>query len=644
ATRDARAHTLVWVALPFLSVNLLTRAALLIFEGDSRNFGAMRLFEIFATGTIYDLAALSYLIVPFALLGAVIPNRAWGRKLHGVLVGLLSPVCLAAWLFVGVSELVFWNEFSARFNFIAVDYLIYTREVIGNIYESYPVAKVFLLLGAVAITVFAAIRKPLWRAAVGDAGGWRRRWALALAVLVLPVASFFVVRDGLRERIDSASARELAGNGYYEFMRALRANDLDYRVFYKTVQPKVAEATVRQEFQRADSHALFVADNHPLARRIAAQGTVKPLNVVLVSIESLGADYVESFGGRPGLTPVLDRLGSEGLRFTQLYATGLRTVRGLEALALSVPPTPGHGVLMRKNNKGFATLGGVLKEKGYDPLYIYGGYSYFDNMNDFFSGNGYTVIDRTSIAKEHITHETIWGVADEDLFHQALREIDSRAAKGQRVFAHIMTTSNHRPYTYPNGRIDIDSGTGRSGAVKYTDWAIGNFLNEARTKPWFKETLFVLVADHTSHGRGHTDLPPENYRIPMIIYAPGHVSPGRIDYVASQIDVAPTLLGLLNLSYVSRFFGQDILSEGRLHQRAFMSNYLTVGYMQDGVVIELSPKKRVHAFDAKTGKERQLGDAQLSTLIQEAESYYQVATAVLRGTFAPPALPLDRPS
>ncbi len=162
-----------------------------------------------------------------------------------------------------------------------------------------------------------------------------------------------------------------------------------------------------------------------------------------------------------------------------MYATGLRTVRGLEALTLSIPPTPGHAVPMRANNKGFQTIGGVFRDQGYEALYVYGGYSRFDNMRDFFGGNGYTVIDRSAIDPKDISHETIWGVADEDLFRLAVREIDARAAAGTKVFTHVMTTTNHRPFTYPANRIDIASGTGRDGAVKYTDWAIGEFVRLA---------------------------------------------------------------------------------------------------------------------------------------------------------------------
>jgi phosphoglycerol transferase MdoB-like AlkP superfamily enzyme len=192
-----------------------------------------------------------------------------------------------------------------------------------------------------------------------------------------------------------------------------------------------------------------------------------------------------------------------------------------------------------------------------------------------------------------------------------------------------MTTSNHRPYTYPANRVDIPSGAGREGAVMYSDWAIGDFIRRASRRPWFKDTIFVFVADHTSHGRGRTDLPPDNYRIPFIVYAPGIVDPQMIDTVASQIDVGPTILAMLNMTYTSRFFGQNILTEGRFHQRALMSNYLTVGYMEKNVLVELSPKRRVRVLEADNGREIPADDPVGMHRIDEAVAHYQVAAKVL---------------
>jgi phosphoglycerol transferase MdoB-like AlkP superfamily enzyme len=250
-------------------------------------------------------------------------------------------------------------------------------------------------------------------------------------------------------------------------------------------------------------------------------------------------------------------------------------------------------------------------------------------MEHFFGSNGYTFVDRKAIDKADIHYENIWGVADEDLFTLALRELDQRHAVGRRFFAHVMTTSNHRPYTYPAGRIDIPPATGADGAVKYTDWALGDFVRRARTRPWFDDTVFVIVADHCAAARGKTDLPLERFHIPLLVYAPKHVQPGRVDTIASQIDVPPTILGLLNIGYVSRFFGQDILTEGRTHQRALMANYQTVGYYEKGMVVELRPQRRVRVIDAASGKELPPSDL-TRHFTDEAIGYYQGASTALK--------------
>ena len=249
--------------------------------------------------------------------------------------------------------------------------------------------------------------------------------------------------------------RELASNGHYAFVRAFRNNDLEYERFYATLPDDEVRAIVTgtpAETGRPttipDRKAFYV---HPAP----AAGTPVYKNVVMVMIESLGADYVEALGGRPGLTPFLSGpMTEQSLVFDEFYATGLRTVRGLEAVTLSIPPTPGRAVPTRKRNRGLPSLGGVFKDNGYDAYYFYGGLSYFDNMADFFGGNGYKVFDRTDIDDHDIHGETIWGVSDEDLYNFTLRELDARhGTTSKPFFAHLMTTSNHRPYDYPAGRI-----------------------------------------------------------------------------------------------------------------------------------------------------------------------------------------------
>src|SRR6185503_2323097 len=157
-------------------------------------------------------------------------------------------------------------------------------------------------------------------------------------------------------------------------------------------------------------------------------------------------------------------------------------------------------------------------------------------------------------------------------------------------FHFLMTTSNHRPFTYPSGHIDIPSKSGRKGAVKYTDYAIGKLIEEARKRPWFKDTIFVIVADHCASSLGKAELPVKGYEIPLLIYSPGHIAPARVDKLCSQIDYPPTLLGLLNWNYESRFLGRDIMQMQPQEERAFISNYQKLGMLTRNDLVILRPK------------------------------------------------------
>src|SRR5439155_319959 len=161
---------------------------------------------------------------------------------------------------------------------------------------------------------------------------------------------------------------------------------------------------------------------------------------------------------------------------------GTRTVRGLEALSLSIPPTPGQSIVKRLPTRhDLFSIGNILTSNGYDCKYIYGGNSFFDNMGDFFGSNGYTVIDKDAIPRDSIHHETIWGVADEDLYTLSIKEMDKSYAAGKLFFDQIMTVSHHRPYTYPEGRVPISPKLKfPEGSLQYTDYAIGKFLRDAR--------------------------------------------------------------------------------------------------------------------------------------------------------------------
>ena len=614
----------LWLLLfIFLCISLLTRIALLVKTGDVAEPGPTNLLQIFGLGLAFDLIAASYFFIPLALFLFLVPDRVyrWPPFRWFLLVGTV--VWIFIMLFNAAGEWTFWDEFGSRYNFIAVDYLIYTHEVIGNIMESYPIGPILGGLTLLSLGLAWGIRHWLWASHhVESHYTGRAGWLLLL--LILPFLAFSLVDFRLKEQSANRYVNALSGNGVYEFFAAAYNNELDYAAFYYSLPLDQALARLRE--QLPTRHARLARDDpRDLTRIVSYPGAEMRLNVIMVSVESLSAEFMTRFGNGKGITPKLDALARQGLLFTNLYATGTRTVRGLEALALAAPPTPGQSIVKRPNNEDLFSLGEVFKSKGYEVRFIYGGYGYFDNMNDFFDGNGYQVIDRLAIPAERIHHETIWGVADEDLFTQALLEADKAYATGKPSFMQIMTTSNHRPYTYPEGRIDIPSKTGREGGVKYTDWAIGDFIERATIKPWFADTVFLIVADHCASSAGKSDLPVNRYRIPALFYSPKHIKPAEFDRLTSQIDLPPTLLGLLNFSYQSRFLGYDMLDLEAGHERAFISTYQDLGYLRDGKLVKLGPRRNhaVYQPNFDDGSAEKLPDE--PDLENDAVSWYQVA-------------------
>ena len=614
----------LWLLLfIFLGISLLTRIALLVKTGDAAEPGTTNLLQIFGLGLAFDLIAASYFFIPLALFLFLVPDRVyrWPPFRWFLLAGTV--VWIFIMLFNAAGEWTFWDEFGSRYNFIAVDYLIYTHEVMGNIMESYPIGPILGGLTLLSLGLAWGTRHWLWASHhVESHYTGRAGWLLLL--LILPFLAFSLVDFRLKEQSGNRYVNSLSGNGVYEFFAAAYNNELDYAAFYYSLPLDQALARLRE--QLPTRHARLARDDpSDLTRIVRYPAAEKRLNVIMVSVESLSAEFMTRFGNGKGITPRLDALARQGLLLTNLYATGTRTVRGLEALALSVPPTPGQSIVKRPNNEDLFSLGEVFKSKGYEVRFIYGGYGYFDNMNDFFDGNGYQVIDRIAIPAERIHHETIWGVADEDLFTQALLEADKAHAAGKPSFMQIMTTSNHRPYTYPEGRIDIPSKTGREGGVKYTDWAIGDFIERATIKPWFADTVFLIVADHCASSAGKSDLPVNRYRIPALFYSPKHIKPAEFDRLTSQIDLPPTLLGLLNFSYQSRFLGYDMFDLEAGRERAFISTYQDLGYLRDGKLVKLGPRRNhaVYQPNFDDGSAEKLPDE--PELENDAVSWYQIA-------------------
>ncbi len=616
----------------FAALAFVVRVIFLFLEFSEIDLSAWALVKSFGLGLFFDFLTLSYIaIVPLAYY-TFVSNKFFNSRGHQKANQVFYFLFLFLIVFSAFSEVVFWDEFQARFNFIAVDYLVYTTEVIANIVESYPMTLLICSIALIGGAIFAFTHKKVVQAKE-EKFFCRLKKFVCFAVFM--AAMFFAVDSSKLTRVsDNNYLNEIASNGIYQLFSAYRNNQIDYDHLYATEGEAVVLKNLRASISKQEPRSKFLADDD-ISRFISKPraGEEKKYNVMFVVMESFSAEFMNAFGNSENISPNLDDLAKKGLLFANMKATGTRTVRGLEALSLSVPPTPGNSIVRRPNNENLFNISSPLKDRGYEAKFIYGGDGYFDNMNYFFKNNGFEIVDRGDFSEDEISFSNAWGVSDEDLYFKAIKEADDSYAEGKPFLNFLMTTSNHRPFTYPEGKIDISPKTGRGGAVKFADYAIGRLIQEAKKKPWFDNTIFVFVADHCAGSAGNTDMPLWRYQIPAIFYAPKIIKPQVFAKNTSQIDIAPTLFGVMNLGYKSKFFGTDVITNSAtIDQHAFVSTYSNIGYFEEDKLYLLKPKKEKKIFNVKLNKFGWNGSSETETQDYEEEeldeviAYYQSAS------------------
>lgn len=617
--------------LVFIGISFVSRTVLMMMSFSEVSLNPLNLLWSFGAGLLMDTVAYSYFMIPFVLFLTFISDRIFNSSIHKWVAYGIYFITFYILIFNSVSEFFFWDEFGIRYNFIAVDYLIYTTEVLANIRESYPMP--LLISGILILDVvltYLIVKKKWIILSLESKSTLKSRLMTGFCLLILPVLSFILVKNTTVEITRNRYNNELAKNGIHSLFAAFLNNELDYETFYATRSNEENFKQLRPMLKTLNSEYL---SNKPfdILRQITNSGEEKRYNVVFIIVESLSGEFLSYKGSKLGkITPNLDAIADSSMFFTNLYAIGTRTVYGLEAATLAAPPKPGQSVIKRPNNENMFSVGQLFKEHGYQLKFIYGGHGYFDNMNNYFSNNGYEIVDRSDLKNDEVTFSNAWGVCDQDLFNRTLKECDDSFSGGKPFMNFVMTTSNHRPFTYPDGIIDIPSHTSRAGGVQYCDFAIGEFIRKASQKPWFRNTLFVIMADHCAGSAGQTELPFMEYQIPFIIYNPELVHPQQISKLCSQIDVAPTLLGVMNWTYKSKFFGKDIIKMASEEERAFISNYQKLGYIKNERLTILSPQQKITHYKIDAGT----GNMNIEPIDHEIENetivYYQSANYVYK--------------
>lgn len=633
----SRYSLLIVFLLSYMFLSFLVRTYFFSISLNDLSFSFEQTILPFLLGFLFDFSVVLAFVFPYNLYLLALPSKFVGSFIDRFITIFYFFVLLILVFFSLMAEFPFWEEFGVRFNFIAVDYLIYTYEVLANINESYPLPLLLSLIALLITGAFYLLYKfKFFEFTFRSKDNFINKIYLSSTFILLTLISMIFLTNSVAEFSLNKKVNEISKNGVFSFFAAYRSNTLDYDAFYKTIDNRKAYDILRENLLQ-DNQVYKSPEFENIFRETKGKNEIEP-NIIMVVLESFSGDFISEFGNNQNITPNFDDLVEKSVFFSNVFATGTRTVRGMEALTLSVPPTPGHSIVRRPNNENLFSISSILKNKSYHPYFIYGGDGYFDNMNSFFGNQGFDIVDRDrgnplsetikthrySIQDNEVSFENAWGISDEDLYNQAIKYADISQRNNEHFFEFIMTTSNHRPYTFPDGKIDLKSGT-RNAAVKYTDFALGNFLKEAENKSWFKNTVFIIIADHCASSAGRWEINLNNHHIPALIYNLNE-EPTKINKLASQIDIFPTLLGYLNWNYETELYGKDINLMKPNEERAFIANYRTLGLLKKNIFTQLNDKKMSSQFIVRKNLDKSPLENVQQKLIDETISYYQTAS------------------
>ncbi|MHB8100280.1 MAG: LTA synthase family protein [Sulfuricurvum sp.] len=590
---------LLKIYLLFIALFFLGRLGLYIAYMD--RLGDMTLpFSLlsFVYGLKLDTMTTSYILILPALLLIITPQM-FAKAISKIIGGYVLIFLLIA-LYVENATFPFVAQYDVRPNYLFVEYLKYPKEVTSMILKEYPL-QLLMAFAMLAVTAWgylrfsplnleAAIRTPLWRR----------------ILLVLPIAAllFIGIRSSYGHRPANISdalystnrmANEIAKNSLYSIGYAYysysREND---KLVLSYGKIDLSDAYNRVSKRLNIPKGSEIPFSRPVVTHFPAQ---KPKNLVIFIQESLGSQFVGFSGGDVTITPNLEKLSHEGLAFTNLFSNGTRSIRGLAAMTSGWLPVAGEGVVKRnKSQSDFFTVASLLKPLGYKSSFIYGGEGRFDNMRSWYMGNGFDeVIEQKDYANP--TFVSTWGVSDEDLVTKANDKFKTYTKNGDKFVSVMFSSSNHSPFELPDGKIEFIKDKPRQGvenAVKYADFAIGRFFELAKKEAYYKDTVFIVVADHNIRVYGDDLVPVNMFHIPALIITDG-LKAQRFDTLSTQPDVLATALDLIGVDLTYPVLGHSIFSDTKQEMAFMMFNDMFALRVRDKVAI-IQPNKPAQTF------------------------------------------------
>lgn len=613
-------YVVAMAALAILALSSFSRLGLSVWQFD-RLADQEQWYRVFLSGFRIDLASVCIFFVIPALITVLINGqhvfaRCWFVLLRGwIVIGLWFCV------FMEVVSPAFIIEYDLRPNRLFIEYLLYPKEISAMLWGGYKTELVIVCsISVISIVLGWKWSEKLTRGTVAIPLYWRPVVFVAVLLVLAMGARSTLGHRPLNPAMVAFSSdpliNDLTLNSAYSIVFALK--QMQSEASAKNYYPKMSDSEVIKTVKASMNldKSDFVSDQQPTLAQRSAYYQGKPKNIVILLMESHGARYVKGLGGLD-LSPNIDKLRELGWAFNRMYASGTRSVRGIEAVTSGFSPTPARSVVkLGKSQSNFFTIADLLRSRDYKTQFIYGGESHFDNMKSFFLGNGFEDMQDFATFKNP-EFVGSWGASDEDLFNKAHRQFSEMSSQSKPFFSLVFSSSNHTPFEYPDGKIEPYNQPKQSveNAVKYADYALGTFIEKARASAYWNNTVFAVIADHDARTYGSSALPIGHFKIPAVIFG-GGIPARKDERLVSQIDLAPTLLSLAGVSSVNPMIGHDLTQFLPVEkQRAMMQRDKNFGWMNaDNKVVVLQPGQKVATFQYHP-KDDRLVEAKVSSKI-----------------------------
>ncbi len=577
----------------------------------------------FEYGLIFDSALSSYILLgslviyTFYKVLSAIRLEMVGRHLYYLYCFAIGIIFFS----IMILDIWYYNTFNHHADISIFGYTGHMNEIWSTFWMEYPVIKIILwiLLTVVTYTACSIIN---FNKVTNRNLKFNFLEIIKSSLIIIVAIPIFVIsaRGGITgatltwgraEFSQNYFANQTALNGVFALFQSVDVN----RSMEKRNADSIKKRFTSEELQTnirgylTQPQDTYLPGKNVLRRVTDTQKPIIKPNIVMVLMESFMGANVGVLGYEPDLTPNYNRLAKEGIIFKNIYSTGKRSNRGVVSAITGYPSSYGQALIKKAvaGRRTFYSIPDILKDRGYETSFYYGGDIEFDNMKAFLVRNGIDEIyDVKSFSKEDKI--IAWGVPDDKVFDKMS---DDLKGMKQPFFTEVFTLSNHSPYDIPekfktHSKKEYPKMYKKYDGVAFADYAIGRFTDSIKDEEWAKNTIFVFVADHGANRSVPIEIDWKKFTNPLLIWSPNKklIKPQMVETLGSQADVLPTLMGILGGEYEHSTWGQNLLSKGGKKEFAYVVDTQYVGIIdKDYIYIEDIVGKKDKLLSKENNKE-----------------------------------------